>query len=197
MTANDFSSAPYRMSNPTLVSTFGALVSQSHASLANIACVNAQEYLKDLVPFAHAFHTETIPAIHSNQADIFAVEYYDGNGNLMHRLRRFYNLVIGMCQSYQCSISALRNGFFYVQIRPSGSRDSSKFAQLGDADPIGVMAGVLDRLVLDAWEYDSSEYGRRYKKAPAEYHLTGLICEKAYVLFDNEVSAFVSAKAWR
>ena len=197
MTAADYRNAKYGLSNPALASTFGRIIPSINVGLGLIDCIDASSYLKGILPTAHQFHTETIPAIHSCQSGIFAVEYHDGNGNLMRRFRRFYNLVIGMCQSGQCAIATFRNDFFYVQIRPSGSRAGSKFAQLGDADPIGVMAGVLDRLVLDAWEYDPAEYRRRFKKAPAEYHLTGLICKKAYVLFDDEVSAFVSAKEWR
>ena len=197
MTSTDYINAKYGLSNPVLASTFDRLISSINVGLGSIGCIDASSYLKGILPTANQFHTETVPAIHSSQVGIFAVECHDGNGSLLRRFRRFYNLVIGMCQSSQCSIDALRKGFFYVQIRPSGSRDGSKFAQLGDVDPVGVMAGVLDRLVLDAWEYDPAEYGRRFKRVPAEYHLTGLICEKAYVLFDNEVSDFVSAKAWR
>lgn len=199
MTANDFSAAPYGLSSTMLAATFGSLVTQSHASLANITCINAPEYLKGLAPSAHSFHRETLPAIHSNNAGVYAVESYGATSNQVHRLRRFYNLVLGLCQSGQCRVGALRHGFFYLQIRESGSRDASKFARLEDAEPTAVMAGVLDRLVDDAWEYDLREYSdiNRKKNAPDEYHLSGLICEKAYVLFDDEVDDFVAKKGWR
>lgn len=199
MTANDYSSAPYGLSTPGLSSTFGALVTQSHASLGNIACVSAPKYLKGLIPTGHVFHKETIPVIHSNASGVFAVDRYDSNDSGMRRLRRFYNLVIGMCQSGQCCVGALRHGFFYLQIRGAGSRDASKFARLEDAEPTDVMAGVLDRLVDGAWEYDLREYSdiNKKKRAPEEYHLSGLICEKAYVIFDDEVDDFVDKKGWR
>lgn len=199
MTSSDFSTAPYGLSGQMLASTFGALVAQSHVSLANIPCVKASEYLKGLMPSAHQFHCETVPAIHSNSAGVYAVESYCSTVNQVHRLRRFYNLVIGMCQSGQCRVGALRHGFFYLQIRESGSRDASKFTRLEDAEPTAVMAGVLDRLVDDAWEYDLREYSdiNRKKRAPKEYRLSGLICEKAYVLFEDEVSGFVAKKGWR
>lgn len=199
MTGNDYSSAPYGLSRQGLATTFGAVVAQSHASLLGVSCINAIKYLNGLIPDAHSFHKETIPAIHSNSSGVFAVDRYDSNDNRMRRLRRFYNLVIGMCQSGQCRIGALRHGFFYLQIRGAGSRDASKFARLEDVEPTAVMAGVLDRLVDDAWEYDLREYSdiNRKKKAPDEYHLSGLICEKAYVLFDDEVDDFMAKKGWR
>ncbi len=199
MTPNDFSAAPYGLSNPILASTFGALGVQSHAALATISCINASGYLKGLVPSAHQFHRETVPAIHSNSAGVYAVESYCSTVNQIHRLRRFYNLVIGMCQTGQCRVGALRHGFFYLQIRESGSRDAGKFARSETLDPTSFMAGSLDRLVEDAWEYDLREYSdiKRKKRAPQEYRLSGLICEKAYVLFDDEVAAFVAKNGWR
>ena len=197
MNDRDFSSAPYGLSNPMLASTFGALVVQSHASLAHIRCVNVAEYLKGLASSTHPFHRETIPVIHSSSTGIYAVEFYDSTTNRMHRLRRFYNLVIGMCQSGQCRVDTLRHAFFYLQIRGSSSRNVSKFARLEDSEPTSFMAGSLDRLVDNAWEYDPSEYVRHKKRAPDEYHLTGLICEKAYILFDDEVADFVAKKVWR
>ena len=179
--------------------TFGAIVAQSHASLAGVSCIHATAYLNGLIPDAHPFHKETIPAIHSNSSGVFAVDCYDCNDTGVRRLRRLYNLVIGMCQSGQCCFNDLRNGFFYLQIRGAGSRDVSKFSRLQDAEPTAVMAGVLDRLVDDAWEYNLRDYSdiNRKKRAPKEYRLSGLICEKAYVLFDDEVSAFVAKKGWR
>lgn len=199
MTTLDFSSAPYGLSNPILVSKFNTLVKPINSSLALIDCVDASKYLKMLIPSTHIFHTLTIPAIHSNQTGVFAVEFYDKTSNSVCRIRRFYNLVIGMCQSGQCKINDLRHGFFYLQIRASGARDGSKFQQQGDDDPVGVMAGVLDRLVGDSsWEYEPKDYLHRKKsKVPDEYRLSGLICEKAYVLFDDEVKTFVESKAWR
>ena len=198
MTSIDINSAPYGLSNPILVSRFSTLVKPINSSLAPIDCVDASKYLKMLIPSAHVFHTLTIPAIHSNKTGVFAVEFYDRTTNTMNRIRRFYNLVIGMCQSGQCKINDLRHSFFYLQIRASGARNGSKFQQLGDDDPVGVMAGVLDRLVDDSWEYEPEDYLHRKKnQVPDEYRLTGLICEKAYILFDDEVQTFVERKAWR
>ena len=91
----------------------------------------------------------------------------------------------------------LRHGFFYLQIREAGARDKSKYDQLGADDPVGGMAGMLDRLVDDPWEYEPKDYERYRKRPPPEYCLTGFVCEKACVLFDDEVEKFAGAKKWR
>ena len=197
MTALDFSSAPYELSSQGIDNKFGSLVTPINRFLASIACIDASKYLKTLIPSAHVFHLLTVHALHSNRFGVCAVEFHDENTNLLCRFRKIYNLVIGMCQSGLCKINNLRHGFFYLQIMASGARDSSKYMQLGDEDPVGVMAGVLDRLVGDSWEYVPEDYLKRKKKAPDEYHLTGLICEKAYVLFDDEVQVFMEKKGWR
>ena len=91
----------------------------------------------------------------------------------------------------------LRHGFFYLQIRESGVRGGGKYAPPVDTPPLEMLRVPLGNLVDDPWEYDPNDYGNLLEKAPPEYCLTGLVCEKAYVLFGDEVERFVDAKEWR
>lgn len=178
------------------MATFSLLVTGCNPSLASIACIDAKKYLVGIASSKQSFHTDTVPAIHAAPSGTFAVEFRGSNTSGIWWLRRIYNLVLGMWQSGTCQMDELRHGFLYLQIRKAGARDQSKYDQLGDADPVGGMSGMLDRLVDDPWEYDPKYYEDHKKYLPSEYCLTGLVCEKAYVLFDDEVEKFVGAKKW-
>lgn len=149
-------------------------------------------YLDSIIPNAQPVHRESVSDLDFVGALMVAWENRNETSSGSHRIRRIYNLVLGMVMSGIRTFGEVRGQLLYVNVLKDS--DYRRVLSVPNEDPTGVMTSLLSSLVGDAWEYDPVEINRYHIRVPIEYKLTGLICKKAYLVYERELEDFKHKK---
>lgn len=158
------------------------------SDIGRAECVDAKQWMKDVNSAGSKASRDTVKTLHANDTGVIALELRDDVRNAARRIRHIYNLFFTLADKIGASFSEIRNRLVYAVILEDSNRPGNSSAPETDALSDGLL-----RLARDTWEYDISEI-QGFNNKNDERRLTGLICQKAYLLYKNEVGAFARSK---
>lgn len=201
MTSSDYSVAPWGLAAAGYVSRFLSLYQNPPAPsavmqavsgtlLSGLNALDARIYLKAINGGGNGFDNETVRALIAKGRDVVAWEFREDTHNWAHRFRRIYNLFMGLYGSARVALPDIRNRLVYVVVRAEEARTtgSNQFTHM--------MSASLSRHVANPWEYKMEDV-LADKNKKDERKLAGFICQKAYVIYKDEIDKYVLFNKWR
>ena len=158
------------------------------AGFGDAVCVDAARWIRDVAADGTPATWDTVRALHANDADVIALEFRADTRNAAHRMRRIYNLFFALVQNAVATFADVRSRLVYAVVLDSGRRRKGTSSEATDT-----LTTSLTSLVNDPWEYEMSEIANVNAKCD-ERRLSGLVCKKAYLLYESELRAFATSK---
>ena len=192
MTTDDFRMAAWRLNEGPRTTYGDAYASSPVAELvasgdcANVACVDAQKWLKAVCIGDTPAQYETVRTVHRNDRGVVALEFRFDASSFSSRYRRIYNMVVGLCRHQVATIDEIRKVLDYVVVL----KDADKRHSTVSEETIGLSAGLYNTQ-RERWEFDVEDIRHGGED---ERRLTGLVCRKAYQLFSSELNDFATEK---
>lgn len=198
MTEADFKAGTWRL-GADYRDTFAALYSRpderaeiakalADAGFGDAVCVDAARWIRDVAADGTPATWDTVRALHANDADVIALEFMADTRNAAHRMRRVYNLFFALVQNAVATFADVRSRLVYAVVLDTGRRRKGTSSEATDT-----LTTSLTSLVNDPWEYEMSEIANVNAKCD-ERRLSGLVCKKAYLLYESELRSFAKSK---
>ena len=157
------------------------------SGIHDVACVDAERWMSGVNPSGTVHAKDTVRVLHGDETSVVALEFRNLTRNPAHRMRRIYNLFFALAQHVGVSIEKIRERLVYAVVMEGMNRPGNTSSRETEILSAGLMT-----LARETWEYDVSAF-HKYKKND-ERKLSGLICRKAYLLYENELGSFAKAK---
>lgn len=157
------------------------------SGIQDVACVDAERWMSGVNPSGTVHAKDTVRVLHGGATSVVALEFRNLTRNPAQRMRRIYNLFFALAQHVGVAIGKIRERLVYAVVMEGMDRPGNTSSRETEILSAGLMT-----LAREAWEYDVSAF-RNFKKND-ERKLSGLICRKAYLLYENELNSFAKAK---